>query len=172
VSRRSILAVGGVVAAVAASPDVHVTLTSGALALQSTRDGQAIVVNASGLRPGEARTGDVTVHNGGSVAGDLSFAVEGPLADVPASPALSQAVQLRLERCGAGAGCPSPQLVIPQSGTPTLADLAGAAPAALGSIAAGEDQTYRVTLTFASSDPNLQGAATSATLGFTARSGS
>jgi hypothetical protein len=160
----------------AGSPKLSITVSSGTLDLQSTRDGQAIVTSAGNMRPGDSRSGEVTLHNSGSVAGNLAFAVEGPPVDQPPTPPLSGTVRLKLERCSAaGQGCPNAQLILPvPPDDPSLADLTTRQPQALGSIAPGADQTYRVTLLWPASatNPALQGASTSVTLSFTATAGS
>jgi len=155
-----------------ATDGVTVSVDSGTLDLHSTRTGQAIVLGTTGLRPGDVRDGSVTVNNAGDVTGALEFAVQGPPADVPAAPALSSVLELKVERCAsAAAGCPGATQMGSES---TLAALASGAPLSLPALGAGESQTYRLTLTWpaAAADPALQAAATSVNLGFTARSGS
>jgi len=151
---------------------LSVTVSGGTLDLHSTRDGQAIVLGTTGLRPGDVRDGVVTVSNSGDVAGALTFAVQGPPIDVPASPALSSVLRLKVESCtSASPSCPG---ATPIGTEDTLAALASGAPLTLPGLASGDSATYRLTLTWpaTATDPGLQGASTSVNLNFTARSGS
>lgn len=147
--------------------DLRVTVDAGTLDLQSTRDGQGVVADASGLRPGEERSGQVTVSHVGAVEARAVFDVLPDLVDQPGSPRLSDVLRLELERCDSDApGCPGAQAIGP-AGT-TLAQAAAADWVELGPSQSGDQRTYRVTLSWPedADDPDLQGSSTQATLAF------
>lgn len=153
--------------------DVHLTAVAGTLELQSSRDGQAVVANAAGMRPGESRSGLVTVSHLGSVAATSQFDVLGDLVDVPGAPRLSDVLEVALDRCtSASSSCPGATPAIPAG--QTLSQLSVAPAQALGASAPGSQRTYRLTLTWpaALDDPDLQGASAQATVAFTLVAGS
>ncbi|WP_205695894.1 hypothetical protein [Conexibacter sp. SYSU D00693] len=149
----------------------HVTVDAGDLRLTSTKDGQGVVADATGLRPGVTRSGTVTVSNAGSADAEAFFDAAPEVVDVPASPALSSVLRFALERCPTGgAECPGAEPVL--EGV-TLAQAAAADRTALGAAAPGSASTYRVTLSWPQdeADPDLQAASTQATLGFAMEAG-
>lgn len=160
-------------AALTTQTGVTASVGAGTLDLRSTAEGGDVVLAATGLRPGDERSGELALTSPAGAAQSLSFAVEGPAADQPASPPLSGVLRLALERCDApGAGCPGATTLL--DGTQSLAALSTAPPLALGSLARGGSATYRVTLSWPASatDRDLQAASTAVTLAFDARSGS
>jgi hypothetical protein len=124
----------------------------GAGTVAVTKDRSGAVVSASSMRPGDSRQGDVTVTNSGNLAATLSLRASG-LADVPASPALSSVLDLKVQDVTAAAS--------------TVYDgkLASFSSASLGAFAGGAARTYRFTISWpaGSRDPGLQGAQTSLT---------
>jgi spore coat-associated protein N len=112
-----------------------------------------VLITASGLMPGDSRTGTMTLTGTGTIAGEYSLAPSS-IVDVPASPA-SPALSGQLD------------LVVEEVVGPTyetiwegdLTDLE-ADPAELGTIAPAAARTYRITLDYPSgtNEAALQGA--------------
>jgi len=148
--RRSVLALITALAATAAavgsgadfsshSANPANTFSSGTLVQSNSKNGVAIVTG-SNLKPGDVRSGEVTITNTGSLAGTFK------LSESSASN-------------GFGAGDMS--LKVEDVTGPKTADVysgdIGKVPSAginLGSYAAGEARTYRFTATFAEGSPN------------------
>lgn len=148
--RRSLLAlVTALVAAVAAvgsgadfsshSANPTNTFSSGTLVQSNSKAGVA-VITGSNLKPGDTRSGEVTIANTGSLAGTF-----------------------KLTESGASNGFGSGDMTLKiddvsgQSTTNVYSGDIGKVPAggiALGSYAAGEARTYRFTATFAQGSPN------------------
>ena len=103
------------------------------------------------MAPGETRTGEVTIGNGGDVTGEFALAKSG-LAD--AGGPLSATLDLTVDEITAG---PPTQVY--------AGKLAAMGTVALGSIAAGGSRSYRFSVTFpqgsAAHDNALQGASAS-----------
>ena len=113
-----------------------------------------VVVNGANLRPGQTATGTVTITAGGDGYGAYTLA-KANLVDIPASPGLSNTMQLLIQDITSGS-------------TIYTGTVAAFTSSSLGTIAPGVATTYRVTLTYPSSaSSNLQGAALSLTLRFT-----
>ncbi len=104
-------------------------------------------VDASGLLPGDSKTGVMVLQGAGSVAGRYTLSPTG-LADVPVSPALSGVLTLKVEDITAAPA------------TLYTGTVAGFSSADLGSIAAGSTRSYRLTLAYpaGSNSAGLQGA--------------
>jgi hypothetical protein len=114
-----------------------------------------VVVNGADLRPGQTATGTLTITGGGDGSGAYTLA-KANLIDTPASPGLSNTMQLLIQDITSG------------STTIYTGTVAAFTSSSLGTIAPGVAKTYRVTLTYPSSaTANLQGAALSLTLQFT-----
>ncbi len=115
------------------------TFSSGTLVQSNSKSGVAIVTGAN-LKPGDVRSGEVTITNTGSLAGTFK------LAESNASNAF-------------GAGDMTLKIDDVSGKTPISiysGDI-GKVPAeaiGLGSFAAGEARTYRFTTTFAQGSPN------------------
>jgi hypothetical protein len=155
--------VGGSGAAfVSRSPAHPASVRSASLALDSSRAGQPIVLDTDGLRPGDVRSGEVTVTSTGDQDGQLAF-------DVIAGGPLGSVVQISVERCAALTGSCAPATEV---AAPVALDAAGSHD--LGTLAAGVAQRYRVTLAWPAADdgPDLQGTSATASLSFSLRSGS
>jgi hypothetical protein len=137
--------------------DVTVNPGSGAgaalLQHDNSKAGSAVLAPV-GMKPGDTATGTVDLRNSGDVAARFSLRPE-DLTDVPAAPALSARLQLRVEDAGTSA--------VVHDGT-----LAGLTTRDLGTWAAGETRSYRFTVRFPAvdeaSDAPLQGARTSVRL--------
>ncbi len=115
------------------------TFSSGTLVQSNSKSGVAIVTG-SNLKPGDVRSGEVTITNTGSLAGSFK------LAESSASN-------------GFGAGDMTLKIedVTGSKTTDIYSGDIGKVPAggiALGSYAAGEARTYRFTTTFAEGSPN------------------
>jgi hypothetical protein len=112
----------------------------------NNRNGQ-VMLQATGMEPGESSAGTMTLTGTGTLAGDYTLA-PASLTDVPVTPALSGTLNLTIEDT---------------TGAPvTLYDdvVAGLGEEDLGVIAPGETRSYRLTLEYPDG-PNisaLQGA--------------
>jgi spore coat-associated protein N len=130
---------------------------SGILKMGNPGAGGAIL-SASGMKPGDTRSGTLSISNDGSVGGSYKLTAGG-LTDTPSSPSLSQTLNLSIDDITSG---PATNLY---SGT-----LAGFSQATLGSFTAGQSRTYRFQLSWPSASANtaLQGAQTSVTFAWKA----
>lgn len=154
------LAVSGVLlsgANLATQTSNPVTSASGILKMANPSAGAAIL-SASGMKPGDTRSGTLSITNNGTVAGSYQLTASG-LSDTPASPALSQTLNLTVDDITSG---PATNLY---AGT-----LAAFSQATLGSLPASQARTYRFQLSWpsGSSSPLLQGAQTSVTFNWKA----
>ena len=128
----------------------RVRLVDGTLALQNSREGQAIF-SAEGLAPGGSASGSVTVANAGTLAGDLTLTQSDA---EPGGVALSQTLQLVVQDV---TGAPATVYSGPLSGLETLA---------LGSLGPGAARVYSFTASLpAAADASVAGA--SMTVGYT-----
>lgn len=137
------------------TPNPGNALAAGTVSHVNDRDGM-VIVSASGLRPGASgQAGLVTLTGGEDVPAAYS-AVNGGVTDTPATPALSDALQLRIEDVTG-----APQTLYEGA-------LGAFGTVGLATIAPGETRTYRFTLTWplATADPLLQGATTSVAVQF------
>ncbi len=118
----------------------------------------AVILSATNLRPGTSRHGDVTLTGGEDVPA-LYSAVNVSVADSPATPGLSGALQLRVEDV-TGAPTTPPVLFDDQ--------LSAFVTVGLATIAPGEARTFRFTLSWppTAADPALQGATTTVQVEF------
>jgi spore coat-associated protein N len=133
-----------------------VLTASGILTMANPNAGAAIL-SASGMKPGQTRSGTLSISNDGTVGGSYQLSASG-LVDTPSSPSLSSTLNLSVDDItGATTNL--------YSGT-----LAGFSQASLGSFTAGQSRTYRFTLSWPSSstNPGLQGAQTSVTFNWKA----
>lgn len=114
------------------------TFTSGTLLQTNSKDGLA-VVTGSNLKPGDTKTGEVTIKNTGTLAGDFTLSETGATNGFTAG---------------------SLKVSVDDVTTPSApksiytGDLGGLAKKSLGSFAVNESHTYRFTVTLASSAPN------------------
>ncbi|WP_210491731.1 TasA family protein [Patulibacter sp. SYSU D01012] len=129
------------------------TFTSGTLLQSNSKDGAAVVTGAN-LKPGDTKTGEVTIKNTGTLAGDFK------LAETNAQNGFSAgSLALKIEDVTVAS---APKTVY-------TGDLGGLGSKTLGSFAAGEAHTYRVTVTLATSAPNAdQGKSATSDLEWTA----
>jgi spore coat-associated protein N len=135
---------GVLIAAVAAAGSVHgsgapaaeVRLASGTLSLSNSLN-EAAVLSAQNLKPGESRTGQVTVANTGTLDGAFSL-TQSNLADTPGPHGgrLSDALQLSIEQISAGGSTVSSVYSGAMSGLNSRQ---------LGTLGAGEPRSYRFT---------------------------
>ena len=108
-------------------PRLAVARTTAPLAHSNSRDGRAILV-ADDLRPGDHRSGEVTIRNEGGAGGiALATRVSGRLAE-----------RLRLTVADSRTGAAAMQTAL--AGAPSCVPL--------GDLAAGESRTYRFTVSF------------------------
>lgn len=119
---------------------------AGTLSHMNDRDG-VIVLDATGLRPGESRSGEMTITGGGDVTGLYSL-VKATLVDDPAVSGLSSVLTMRIEDV--------------TSATAILYDgtVAAFTTVSIGTISPGGSRAYRITLTFPSAGATsaMQGA--------------
>jgi hypothetical protein len=116
----------------------------------------AMVISAAGLMPGGSASGTLTITVQGDYPAVVTLANAG-ISDQPASPALSQALTLKVEDI-------TGTLQTLWNGT-----MSNFSSLSLGQIASGTTKTYRFTITFAtgSAVPGLQNASTAMTIRFT-----
>lgn len=128
-------------------------IVAGMLHGSNTKDGQ-LVVDASGIRPGQTITGTFSLTNDGTAGGIYQF-FRISLSDAPASPALSGALTLTITDTTRGI-----QLY---SGAMNALTMVSAGPA----FGVGETRAYSVAVIFptANAVPSLQGASCDLTLG-------
>ena len=130
---------------------------SGILKMSNPGAGSAIL-SASGMKPGDTRSGTLSISNDGSVGGSYQLSANG-LTDTPTNPSLSSTLNLSIDDITSG---PAQNVY---SGT-----VAGFSQATLGSFTTGQSRTYRFQLSWPSSsaNPALQGAQTSVTFAWKA----
>ena len=137
----------------AGSANTANVFTAGSLS-HTNSEADQVVLNAIGIRPGQTRTGTLTIKGGGTLTGTYTLTNSG-LVDTPAGPGLSHALTLRVQDVTSGS---------------TLFNgvAASFSSATLGTIAPDVTKTFRFSLTFpaASADPALQGSSMSMTLKF------
>lgn len=121
-------------AASANGPNLFV---AGSLGHVNSQDGR-VMVNATGMQPGDVQSGTMTLTGTGTLAGDYTLAPLS-LVDAPASPALSQELNLTIEDT---TGAPVVLFDDP------VAALDADDPVVLGSIAPGATRSYEVTLEY------------------------
>ena len=133
------------------------TFASGILSM-SNPDAGAAILSASGMKPGDTRSGTLTVTNSGSVSGSYSLSASG-LVDTPSTPALSQTLNLTID-----------DVTTTPSTNIYTGSLAGFTHASLGTFTPGQARTYRFQIAWPSSstNPQLQGAQTSLTFAWNA----
>ncbi len=129
--------------------------TSGSVSLTNSKSGVA-VVSATGLLPGSSASGELSLTAHGDYRVGITLANAG-ITDQPASPALSQALTLRVEDVTG-----TPQVI--WSGT-----MSSLTSVSLGRLSPGSTATFRFTVTFpvANAVAGLQNASTTMTLRFT-----
>jgi hypothetical protein len=115
------------------------TFSSGTLTQTNSKSGVAITTGTN-MKPGDVKTGEVTIKNTGSIAGDFK------LSEKNAANAFG-AGSLKLKVEDVTTSTPS------QVYSGDLGGVAGAG-IALGSFAAGEAHTYRFTVTLDQNAPN------------------
>lgn len=140
----TVLAATGVVAGSGAtfssqSANPSNTFASGTLTQSNSKSGTSIVTGAN-MKPGDVKTGEVTIKNTGSIAGDFKLAETN-------------------DTNGFNAGSLNLKIEDVSGATPSTVyngDLGSvsASGISLGSFAAGEAHTYRFTVTLVSSAPN------------------
>lgn len=124
------------------------TLAAGSIQLSSSQPNQAIVA-ASGMRPGDSRQGTIDIGNQGNAAGTVTLKASGL-----SGATLAAAIDLKVEDTTAGGAI--------QKWSGKLGSFSSVG---LGSFAAGETRTYRITLSWpsAANEASLQAASTSLT---------
>jgi spore coat-associated protein N len=149
------LACGGVLlsgANLATRTSSSAIFASGILRMTNPNAGSAIL-SASGMGPGDTRTGTLTLTNSGSVAGSYRLTASGAV-DMPTSPGLSQTLNLTIEDTTSG---PAINLYTGTLGSFTQASL--------GTFTPGQARSYRFEIAWPANSANgqLQGAQTSMT---------
>lgn len=125
------------------------SLVTGSVQLSSTKPNEATIVSATGMKPGESRSGTVTIGNEGNVTGTVSLNMTGL-----SGTALAAVIDFKLEDVTGG--------VTAQKWSGKLGAFPGIG---LGNFAANEKRDYRLTFSWpsASNEAALQGASTSLT---------
>ena len=130
------VAVGSSAVFTSSSVNPDNTFTSGTLSQSNSKEGAAILT-ASGMVPGQSTDGTVTIENTGDVSGSFTLSASG-LTDNPGPNGgkLSDVLELRIVETGVGGQ--------------TIYDgpFASMPKQSLGSWSAGEEHTYRFTVTF------------------------
>ena len=131
------------------------SLTAGTLSHNNPKAG-TVALDASRLRPGQSKTGTLTITGVGNLTGAYTIS-KASLVDTPASPGLSNALTLLIRDV---TGAP----VTLYNGT-----VAALTSVSTGTIAPGAQKTFGFTLTYplAGANPALQGDAMVLTLQFT-----
>ena len=145
----------------AGADEAPAAFEGGRLALSATPgDTAATTLDTTNMRPGQSRTGTITLGDEGNVAArtllTAKLAAPSPLADV---------LRLRVEDCDdAACATPAPRFE---------AALTDVQDRPLGPVAAGATRTYRVTVAWPAdkADPALQGATADLSLVWTALAG-
>ena len=156
VAANGVLSSGANLATQTSSP---IMAASGILKRANPGAGAAIL-SASGMKPGDTRSGTLSISNDGSVGGSYQLSANG-LTDTPISPSLSSTLNLSIDDTTSG---PATNVY---SGT-----LAAFSQATLGSFTASQSRTYKFQLSWPSTSTNsaLQGAQTSVTFAWKANS--
>jgi spore coat-associated protein N len=143
-----------------ASANPNSSFAAGTLTTANSKAGQVLIA-AQNLRPGKSAQGTLSLQNTSSAAASYQLAI-GSINDVPASPGLSNGLTLSIDDVTS-----TPRSLY--SGTLAAA---AATPIALATLAPAQSATYRVTLAMPSTpvNPALQGATTSFTLSWQAKS--
>jgi hypothetical protein len=130
----------------AASPVPATVAVAGTLSHANDRDGQ-LVVDAAGLVPGMSSAGTMTITDSGDVTGRFSLAVSS-LTDTPSAPKLSDTLTVTI------ADVTTTGQILYAGRVSALSNVD------LGTIAAGESRSYRVTLAYPAgpNQASLQGA--------------
>jgi hypothetical protein len=114
------------------------TFTSGTLLQTNSKDGTSIVTGAN-MKPGDTKTGEVTIKNTGTLAGDFVLTESGATNGFTAG-SLTVKVQ---------------DVTVPNAPKDLYTgDLGGLAKKTLGSFAVNEAHTYRFTVTLNQTAPN------------------
>jgi hypothetical protein len=140
-------------------------IKAGTLNLSADHAGSS-VLDGSALRPGLRRDGIVDLHNSGDVEATASLSVT-DVTDAPVAAGLSAVLELQVDDCGTDADCGTPRPVY--DGGLRALDRA----VELGALPAGGHRFVRLALAWGPTkdDPSRQGAATRATLTWTAIAG-
>jgi hypothetical protein len=153
----------------AASANPANTFATGTLSMVNSRAGAA-VLTASDLRPGgAAASGDVDIHNTGSLSGAFSLS-RGAITDSDASNPMSAKLNVSVEDCGTFVGATAPVCGDADDTTKysgTLADMGtpGHAISSMGTFAVGEKHRYHFVVALdGSADNAYQGDSTSVQL--------
>jgi spore coat-associated protein N len=120
------------------------TFTSGTLLQSNSKDGTS-VVTGSNLKPGEAKTGEVTIKNTGTLAGDFVLTESGVQ-----NPFTAGALSVKVDDVTDAA---APKNVY-------TGDMGGLAKKSLGAFAVGEARTYRFSVTLSKDAGNADQAKT------------
>jgi hypothetical protein len=132
------------------------TFSAGSISTTNSKEGTEIV-SATGLKPGDSRTGTLTITNNGDYAANYMLSIAS-LTNAPASPALSSTLDLTVDD------------ITGATITRYVGKLGAVTSTAVGSFSAGATRTYRFTISWPVSDQNplLQGAQTSLVFKWTA----
>lgn len=117
-------------------------LAAGTMSQSNSKDGAA-VLTANNLKPGDSTSGTVDIKNTGDVNGAFTL-LQSNVVDLPALPAFSQLLTLKVEDLGDPAcvsSCPAAQTVY-------TGDVYDMASLPLGTFAPGVTHRYRFTATF------------------------
>jgi hypothetical protein len=125
------------------------SLVTGNVQLSSTKPNEATIVSAAAMKPGESRSGTITIGNEGNVTGTVSLAGTGLTGT-----ALAAVIDFKLEDITGG--------VTTQKWSGKLGAFPGVG---LGNFAVNEKHEYRLTLSWpsGSNEAALQGTSTSLT---------
>ena len=132
----------------ATSANANNDFSAGLLSIDNS-NGSGAILTATGLKPGDVRTGTVNIRNSGTLAGSFTLK-RGALTDTPSGTPLSSQLNLVVTDCGkwtnvstanpCGDGDDTVKL------TTTLGAMSGTTP--LGTFAAGDKRTYHFRVEF------------------------
>lgn len=125
------------------------SLVAGSVQLSSTKPNEATIVAAAGMKPGESRSGTISIGNEGNVTGAVSLNMTGLTGT-----ALAAVIDFKLDDVTGG--------LTTQKWSGRLGAFPGVS---LGDFAVNEKHEYRFTLSWpsASNEAALQGASTTLT---------
>lgn len=162
-----VVAVFGCAGEGASDTEPNTVSSSGSMSLINSREDSAIL-RASGMAPGDVRSGEVDIRNSGQTSGSFRLSRTG-LEDVPSSPALSSRLKLTVHDFGrpdCHRRCRSAVTVLAGARMNTWE------PVKLGRFDPGEARRYRFVVTFTEGSPaqdnRYQNAATQVQFNWTA----
>ncbi len=148
----------------ATSANANNDFSAGTLSIHNG-NGTSAILTATGMKPGDVKTGTVDIRNSGTLAGDFTLR-RGALTNTPAANPLADKLNVLVVDCGEWPNSSTPEPCDDgddvQRVNSTLSAMTGTS--ALGNFSAEEKHTYKFTVTFdATASDVYQGAQSVAT---------